>query len=329
MIVSVIIACFNTGQPLRRMVDSVLAQTLSDFELLLVDDGSTDYVTQQILSEYERLDARVRVIRQVNVGANRARNTALALSQGEYVYVCDHDDALHPQALEYAIWCMRAENVKFMTFTGWRIYSDKTLKNKPLRDFSRIPYVVMSNDKNFLNTRICRNQLRKLQCDVWGQFIEGNLARSLPYEPTHDCTHTLALIRAVDRWVSSDARLYNYFKSNTNAMTTKSITLEWIRNMGHDLTKMSNLLSDGIESNKAEYKIQNRVMRASVFAKQLKMVATAIRRKVKHLPPHDKITYWHEFALILRDLFSAQMVRLMEVGFRRYVQYRYLLLRYK
>lgn len=97
--VSVIVPIYNASRNLRQCIDSILAQTFRDFELICVDDGSTDD-SLSILREYEAADSRVRVLTQTNQHAGVARNAGKAVAQGEYLVFWDSDDFFHPKALE-------------------------------------------------------------------------------------------------------------------------------------------------------------------------------------------------------------------------------------
>ena len=79
--ISVIVPVYNTGTVLHQTIDSVLHQTFSDFELILVDDGSSDAVTTDILNAQR--DPRIRVIRQANGGVAAARNRGCAQAGGK------------------------------------------------------------------------------------------------------------------------------------------------------------------------------------------------------------------------------------------------------
>lgn len=89
MLISVVIPTYNRAWSLPRAVDSVLKQTFRDLELIVVDDGSTDY-TQNILSSYQ--DSRLRVIRQTNRGVAGSRNRGIEESRGDYIALLDSDD---------------------------------------------------------------------------------------------------------------------------------------------------------------------------------------------------------------------------------------------
>lgn len=89
--ISVIVPVYNAEKYLRRCVDSILAQTFTDFELLLVDDGSTD-ASGKICDEYASADARVRVFHKPNGGVSSARNLGLDNARGEWIAFADSDD---------------------------------------------------------------------------------------------------------------------------------------------------------------------------------------------------------------------------------------------
>ena len=113
--ISVIVPVYNTEQYLHRCVDSILAQTFTDFELLLVDDGSKDS-SGDICDEYAQQDPRIRVFHQTNQGQAAARNHALdwvfANSDSEYISFVDSDDWVHPKYLELLLKCLRQYNVR-------------------------------------------------------------------------------------------------------------------------------------------------------------------------------------------------------------------------
>jgi len=92
--VSIVIPCHNAGTYLAETVQSALDQTLQDVEIVIVDDGSTDLVTLQLLDSMT--DPRARVFRQSNAGPAAARNRAIREAHGEYILPLDADDLLEP-----------------------------------------------------------------------------------------------------------------------------------------------------------------------------------------------------------------------------------------
>ena len=104
-LVSVVIPTFNYGRFLQRAIDSVLAQTYSPLECIVVDDGSTDE-TAQVLSRY---GDRVQAIRQANLGVSRARNTGIRASRGDFVALLDADDAWAPAKIASQVEMLLAD----------------------------------------------------------------------------------------------------------------------------------------------------------------------------------------------------------------------------
>lgn len=97
--VSVIVPVYNIEDYLKRCIDSILAQTYENFELLLVDDGSTDK-SGAICDSYLEKDERVRVFHKANGGSSSARNMAILEAKGEYLSFVDSDDYVEPDFLE-------------------------------------------------------------------------------------------------------------------------------------------------------------------------------------------------------------------------------------
>ncbi len=103
VLVSVVIPCYNQAHFLGEAIQSVLAQTYPRFEVIVVDDGSSDG-TSEVAARYPD----VHCVRQDNRGVSAARNSGLARSEGEYVVFLDADDRLLPEALEAGIGCLKA-----------------------------------------------------------------------------------------------------------------------------------------------------------------------------------------------------------------------------
>jgi glycosyltransferase involved in cell wall biosynthesis len=100
--VSIVITCYNLGEYLEEALSSALAQTYSDFEVLLIDDGSTDAQTITLLDHLPQ-HPRLRMLRTGNQGVARARNTAIAAACGDYILPLDADDRIMPGYLTCAV----------------------------------------------------------------------------------------------------------------------------------------------------------------------------------------------------------------------------------
>lgn len=98
--ISVIIPCYNLGQYLDEAVASVLAQTYQDFEIVVIDDGSTDPFTNRLLADYRR--PKTRIIRAEHKGVMHARNLGIQIASGDHLCALDADDKLGPSYFEKA-----------------------------------------------------------------------------------------------------------------------------------------------------------------------------------------------------------------------------------
>jgi len=117
--VSVIMPAYNVAPYIRAAIDSVIAQTVGDWELLIADDGSTDD-TAAIVLAYAATDARVRLLQQPNAGIAAARNRAVRESTGEFLAILDSDDLWEPGylAAQLAIFAKHPD-VDIVTGNGW------------------------------------------------------------------------------------------------------------------------------------------------------------------------------------------------------------------
>lgn len=128
MNVSVIVPVYNVQKYLRQCLESLIAQTMSDFEVLCVDDGSTDD-SSAILSEYAQKDSRFHIITQKNAGQSAARNHAVEKAQGKYLFFLDSDDWIEPDALEFCFKNAEKQNSDILIFEFHTHYEQPEMKN--------------------------------------------------------------------------------------------------------------------------------------------------------------------------------------------------------
>lgn len=101
-LISVIVPVYNVATILQRCVDSLLAQSYKNTEIILVDDGSNDD-SGRICDDYAAGDSRIKVVHQKNMGLPGARNTGIDVSSGEFIFFCDSDDTIMPDTLNYLL----------------------------------------------------------------------------------------------------------------------------------------------------------------------------------------------------------------------------------
>lgn len=150
--ISIVVPVYNVEKYLRQCVDSILSQTFTDFELILVDDGSKDS-SPEICDEYSVNNECVFVIHQPNGGQVKARKAGLKKAIGEYIFFVDSDDWIEPNALEVACKSAKDNNADIVTFDGYFCYSN----NRRLPVGQSIPSGVF--DKKAMIEKIYPNML--------------------------------------------------------------------------------------------------------------------------------------------------------------------------
>jgi glycosyltransferase involved in cell wall biosynthesis len=108
-LVSVVIPCFNHGGYIREAIAAVRAQTYSNFEIIIVNDGSTDTATVKVLEDLSMEEPDLKIIHQDNMGLSAARNTGIRRAEGEYILPLDADDLLEPEFLEATVAVLERE----------------------------------------------------------------------------------------------------------------------------------------------------------------------------------------------------------------------------
>ncbi len=127
--VSVVMPIYNAYSYLRPALDSVLDQTLTELELICVDDGSTDR-SLDILKEYQERDSRVRILTENNAGPSWARNKGLARARGEFIIFLDADDFFEPTLLE-KLYELSVRDELDIAITEYDIYNDRRASFEP------------------------------------------------------------------------------------------------------------------------------------------------------------------------------------------------------
>ena len=127
--ISVIVPVYNAEKYIKKCVDSILSQTVSDIEIILVDDGSTDN-SPIICDEYARNNEKVKVIHKTNGGAGSARNAGLDVACGEYILFVDGDDYIHPKFIELLLAVLNHYHCKIASCHYRFVKPDETVTFK-------------------------------------------------------------------------------------------------------------------------------------------------------------------------------------------------------
>ena len=218
--ISIIVPVYKAENYLRRCVDSILNQTFTDFELILVDDGSPDR-SGEICDEYEQKDSRIRVFHKDNGGVSSARNLGLDNVQGEYVTFVDADDWIDADNLS------KCSSVITNNMLDLLQYSFKRIDNK-----GRIMQVKkISSDVLDLKHYLKKENFN--MC-VWGNFIKTSIIQlnNIRFEESiklaEDQIFMIETMSMSRRLQSIDSVFYNYF-FNPDSATNNEKTDDMIR----------------------------------------------------------------------------------------------------
>ena len=121
--ISVIIPCYNQGQYINQAVQSVLDQTYQNFEIIIIDDGSTENYTRNIIDNYSK--PKTRIYKTKNKGASSARNYGFKKANGEFIQFLDADDFLDPQKFEIQMQIFRKDKTIDIVYSNYKYYLEK------------------------------------------------------------------------------------------------------------------------------------------------------------------------------------------------------------
>lgn len=177
MLFSVIVPIYNVEAYLKRCIDSVLAQTFRDFELILVDDGSPDNCPQ-ICDAYAKEDARIRVIHKENGGLVSARQAGIQIADGEYVFNLDADDAMTSDALESAAAILQQTNADMVTFSYTRCEENGAVQvmHEPVKEGL---YTKSDMQEHIFPKILLDKNMQHMFYFVWGKAIRRSLVYPL------------------------------------------------------------------------------------------------------------------------------------------------------
>lgn len=218
MLFSVIVPIYNIEKYIRRCIESVLSQSFTEFELILVDDGSPD-LCGAICDEYAEKDARIKVVHKENGGLVSARQAGIKVASGDYIVHLDGDDALLPDALESAYKIICDTNADIVSFSYQSSINGKTgdivndLVDEGLyhkADMEQCIFPKLLSDKN----------MNHIFYFLWGKAIKRELATK----------HQLNVNPAISLGEDLSCIVPCFLEAQTVYMSKKAIYLYTIRN---------------------------------------------------------------------------------------------------
>lgn len=205
-LISIVVPVYNVEKYLHRCIESIIAQTYKNFEIILVNDGSTDN-SSKICNEYINLYKNIFLLNlnNTNPGASDARNAGIEFSKGEYITFIDSDDYVHPQLLEILIHTLKIENVLMSICSYEKVFE---YKNSILIDFNKRNLInITDNDAMDL---IISNQTNSA---VWAKLYHISLFNEIRF-PTgkhnEDMFTIPLLFKCAEKIATNSYPLYFY-----------------------------------------------------------------------------------------------------------------------
>lgn len=190
--VSVIIPVYNVQNYLEKCIESVINQTYSDIQIILIDDGSTDN-SGKICDEYNKKDKRINTIHTRNQGAGIARNTALDIATGDYIFFLDSDDWILPNTITDLVKLAEENNADIVCFDFFKVF------DRNQRDFCQQPNKVFIVDD---------------KTEIFKLYFESKISSATCSKLFHKSIWTN--LRFTDIGIHEDAWIYHFIIEKCN-----------------------------------------------------------------------------------------------------------------
>ena len=316
-LISVIVPVYNTALYLGRCIDSILAGTYEDLEIILVDDGSTDS-SGEICDSYADRAPRVRVLHTENAGLSAARNRGLDIASGEFISFVDSDDYIHPEMLQKLHEAIRETGAP-MSICSYQYEDEGAGKHF---DNAGVP----KNDKVFRTRDILREELFKpyhtYWISAWAKLFRAELWSDIrfPVGRIFEDIYTLPLVYMSCRTCACTGLTgYHYMQHaesliNMPSPRKKADHIEGQFTLAEKYSQSEELCDTAyiwlqrglweLKSLCAEEKRKREKMEAEIYVRLIKSFRRSFRSVWKCPVPAKQRGY-----LLLHDLFPGALVR--------------------
>lgn len=217
--VSIIMPVYKVEEYVGKAIESIQAQTLKEWEFLIVDDGTPDR-SGEICDEYAAKDSRIHVIHKENGGAPSARNMAIEIAKGEYMYFLDSDDWAEPTMLEDMYNLAKRDNAQLVV-AGF--YIDTYIGNgQYMTDDYLVPDAVYPNKEEFRKNAYKLFD-KNLLYAPWNKLFEAKyvMEHNLRFPTTFwdDFPFNVSVVREVERVTVTSKQYYHFLRARTESET--------------------------------------------------------------------------------------------------------------
>lgn len=218
--ISIIVPVYNAEKSIRRCIESVLTQTMKNWELLLINDGSIDN-SKEICSFYENKDSRIKLINKNNSGVSDTRNLGVDLSEGEYITFLDADDWIEHDMLEIMLSNIKKLDVSILLMPTYR-----DQKNISVNNF-------ISTRKNIFTKKEIQLEFFKQDLftySVWGKLYKKNILKDIRFDKCiqigEDMLYLWKVLNSVDKIGYISFCKYHYDLNMSQTVISK-FTKRW------------------------------------------------------------------------------------------------------
>lgn len=212
--ISVIVPVYNAEKYLSRCIESILKQTYTDFELILINDGSTDD-SLKIIEKYSQQDNRIVAIHQENMGVSASRNKGISVAKGKYIGFVDADDAIEPIMYEKMIEVMNQKDADIV-ISNWYICDNKNRKNIAILDNVDL----FMDRETFFKKIFCEKKFWMLYT-VWNKLVKVELAKEFYFDAKimfgEDTWYSYQILSLANKIAVVSEPLYNYYQYDGSA----------------------------------------------------------------------------------------------------------------
>ena len=219
MELSIIVPVYKVEKQLERCIRSILNQSFTNFELILVDDGSPDRCGE-ICDEYEKKDKRIKVIHKKNGGLSDARNAGLNIAKGKYIGFVDSDDIIHSEMYERMYNCITKYNVD--------IVQCKFRKFKNIEDINKFSNIKDANIEYYTSKEAIIDMIdnNKINVNTWNKLYKRELFENerFPKGKIHEDEFlTYKLIYNSNKVAYINKELYYYYQNDNGIMNGSNL----------------------------------------------------------------------------------------------------------
>lgn len=305
-LISVVIPVYNSERYLNRCLDSILNQTLSDFEIILVDDYSSDK-SRDICETYRAKDPRVKIIcNEVNSGVSISRNKGLEKSTGKYITLVDSDDWLEIDALEYLYDLVKENNADIAC------YRMNTYKNGVNESSNSEEVISVYEGNKIIEEYIIKGEFLYSTCNkLYSEKIIRTIRFSEEIKYAEDALFNCYALSKCSRLVYSNLRKYNYDINDLSTVikvTGKRLDiLKAQKEMFYYLKTQNNNLEKHMSCN---YIFSVNMLVCDIAKEKSIRSNYLILRKLKKVIQSDKSMYISLPSMDLRERFKFLIIRI-------------------